>query len=159
MRLQLWDATGAERHRTVISALGCADGCIVTYDVSHQQSYDHVVEYMREIHTRAPPYCAVMLCGNKCDVDRVVTYEEGKYMADSYGVPFWETSALTGHNVEDMFMTLASCIKHDRYDPFHEQFTQAGAANAHNDPTGGSDPSIVRLTAPDDSKGFKSGCW
>jgi hypothetical protein len=34
---------------------------------------------------------------------RVVTLTKEKRMADEYGVQFFETSALTGHNVEKMF--------------------------------------------------------
>jgi len=82
---------------------------------------------MRDIKTRAPPDCDIVLCGNKSDLDndRVVQFDEGKQLADEYGVQFFETSALTGHNVEGMFMALATTIKHKRIDEF-----EGGAAGA-----------------------------
>lgn len=119
MRLQLWDTAGQERFRSLTSNFfGRADGFVLTYDISNRPSFDHVIGWMRDIKTRAPPDCDIVLCGNKSDLDndRVVTLEEGKQLADEYGVQFFETSALTGQNVEKMFTALATTIKHKRID-------------------------------------------
>ena len=121
MRLQLWDTAGQERFRSLTSNFfGRADGFVLTYDISNRPSFDHVIGWMRDIKTRAPPDCDIVLCGNKCDLDndRVVTYEEGKQLADEYGVQFFESSALTGQNVEKMFTALATTIKRKRIDEF-----------------------------------------
>merc|ERR1712232_361427 len=100
--------------------MGRADGFVLTYDISNRPSFDHVIGWMRDIKTRAPPDCDIVLCGNKSDLDndRVVQFDEGKQLAEEYGVQFFETSALTGHNVENMFMALAATIKHKRIDEF-----------------------------------------
>jgi GTPase SAR1 family protein len=119
MRLQLWDTAGQERFRSLTSNFfGRADGFVLTYDISNRPSFDHVIGWMRDIKTRAPPDCDIVLCGNKSDLDndRVVTFEEGKQLAEEYGVQFYETSALTGHNVEKMFTALATTIKRKRID-------------------------------------------
>jgi small GTP-binding protein len=121
MRLQLWDTAGQERFRSLTSNFfGRADGFVLTYDISTRPSFDHVIGWMRDIKTRAPPDCDIVLCRNKSDLDndRVVTYDEGKQLADEYGVQFFEASALTGHNVEKMFTALATVIKHKRIDEF-----------------------------------------
>ena len=49
-----------------------------------------------------------ILVGNKKDLDmgRVITYAEGKTLADKLGIPFMETSAKTGHNVTEAFHEL-----------------------------------------------------
>ena len=47
--------------------------------------------------------------------------EEGKGLADEYGVQFFETSALTGSNVESMFTALATTIKRTRIDEYEGQ--------------------------------------
>ena len=49
-----------------------------------------------------------ILVGNKKDLDmgRVITYAEGKALADKLGIPFMETSAKTGHNVTEAFHEL-----------------------------------------------------
>jgi small GTP-binding protein len=119
MRLQLWDTAGQERFRSLTSNFfGRADGFCLTYDISNRPSFDHVIGWMRDIKTRAPPDCDIVLCGNKSDLDndRVVSYDEGKQLAEEYGVQFFETSALTGHNVEKMFTALATTIKRKRID-------------------------------------------
>lgn len=121
MRLQLWDTAGQERFRSLTSNFfGRADGFVLTYDISNRPSFDHVIGWMRDIKTRAPPDCDIVLCGNKSDLDndRVVTFDEGKQLAEEYGVQFYETSALTGQNVEKMFNALATTIKHKRIDEF-----------------------------------------
>lgn len=121
MRLQLWDTAGQERFRSLTSNFfGRADGFVLCYDISNRPSFDHVIGWMRDIKTRAPPDCDIVLCGNKADLenDRVVQSEEGRQLAEEYGVQFFETSALTGHNVEAMFNNLATIIKRHRIDAF-----------------------------------------
>jgi len=137
MRLQLWDTAGQERFRSLTSNFfGRADGFVLTYDISNRPSFDHVIGWMRDIKTRAPADCDIVLCGNKCDLDndRVVTYEEGKQLADEYGVQFFESSALTGENVEQMFTALATTIKHKRIDDF-EGTSLNGAPSADHGST------------------------
>jgi small GTP-binding protein len=132
MRLQLWDTAGQERFRSLTSNFfGRADGFVLTFDISNRPSFDHVVGWMRDIKTRAPPDCDIVLCGNKSDLDndRVVSYEEGKQLADEYGVQFFETSALTGQNVDKMFTALATTIKHKRIDDL-ESMQNGGHAGA-----------------------------
>ena len=119
MRLQLWDTAGQERFRSLTSNFfGRADGFVLCYDISNRPSFDHVIGWMRDIKNRAPPDCDIVLCGNKSDLDndRVVTLDEGKALAEEYGVQFFETSALTGNNVERMFTALATTIKRKRID-------------------------------------------
>jgi GTPase SAR1 family protein len=47
-----------------------------------------------------------ILVGNKCDLieKRQVSKERGKQLADSYGIPFIETSAKSNENIEKLFV-------------------------------------------------------
>ena len=163
MRLQLWDTAGQERFRSLTSNFfGRADGFVLTYDISNRPSFDHVIGWMRDIKTRAPPDCDIVLCGNKSDLDndRVVTYDEGKQLADEYGVQFFETSALTGNNVEKMFTALATTIKHKRIDEF-EGGTSAVVGAASTDNASAGEPSRpVNLASPpsNEQRGPTSNC-
>ena len=154
MRLQLWDTAGQERFRSLTSNFfGRADGFVLCYDISNRPSFDHVIGWMRDIQTRAPPECDIVLCGNKSDLDhdRVVQYEEGKQLAEEYGVQFFETSALTGHAVEPMFTALATTIKRKRID------AMASDPTAGQTPTA-ADPAVdgtVRLAAGADAASSK----
>ena len=54
----------------------------------------------------------MVLVGNKSDLEdrRQVTTEEGQELADKYGLQFYETSAKTGVNVENIFYESADEI-------------------------------------------------
>jgi len=149
MRLQLWDTAGQERFRSLTSNFfGRADGFVLCYDISNRPSFDHVIGWMRDIKTRAPPDCDIVLCGNKDDLDndRVVSAEEGKQLAEEYGVQFFETSALTGHNVEQMFTALATTIKHKRIDEMDGSGNAAASPDAAS--TARDAPSVTLGAAP-----------
>ena len=153
MRLQLWDTAGQERFRSLTSNFfGRADGFVLTYDISNRPSFDHVIGWMRDIKTRAPPDCDIVLCGNKSDLDndRVVSYDEGKQLAEEYGVQFYETSALTGQNVEKMFTALATTIKHKRIDEFENNGGNAGN-NSNAAMNGGGGPNGINGAASTDN--------
>jgi Ras-related protein Rab-1A len=164
MRLQLWDTAGQERFRSLTSNFfGRADGFVLTYDISNRPSFDHVIGWMRDIKTRAPPDCDIVLCGNKSDLDndRVVTFDEGKQLAEEYGVQFYETSALTGHNVEKMFTALATTIKHKRIDEFENNGGAPAAGGVAEQNRNAGDPNRpIHLGAKDtaESPRAPSGC-
>jgi len=150
MRLQLWDTAGQERFRSLTSNFfGRADGFVLCYDISNRPSFDHVVGWMRDIKTRAPPDCDIVLCGNKSDLesDRVVQVNEGQELADEYGVQFFETSALTGSNVEGMFTALATTIKRTRIDEYESSQAAAGSVAGGASTGGASKAPTVTLGA------------
>lgn len=43
--------------------------------------------------------------------DRQVSYDQGKELAQSFGIPFFETSAKEGTNIAEAFTTIAKQIK------------------------------------------------
>ena len=55
-----------------------------------------------------------ILVGNKADMDeskRAVPTSKGQALADEYGIKFFETSAKTNLNVEEVFFSIARDIK------------------------------------------------
>ena len=54
----------------------------------------------------------LVLIGNKCDLDydRQISTEEGRSLASSWEVPFFETSAKTRTNIEDSIFELVRSI-------------------------------------------------
>ncbi|CAN1333797.1 GTP-binding protein YPTM2 [Linum perenne] len=104
IKLQIWDTAGQERFRTITSSYyRGAHGIIVVYDVTDQESFNNVKQWLNEI----------LLVGNKSDLtsNKVVSYETGKALADELGIPFMETSAKNASNVEDAFMAMSAAIK------------------------------------------------
>ncbi|KAF4799672.1 hypothetical protein TURU_052426 [Turdus rufiventris] len=109
-----WDTAGQERFRTITSSYyRGAHGIIVVYDVTDQESFNNVKQWLQEIDRYASENVNKLLVGNKCDLTtkKVVDYTTAKEFADSLGIPFLETSAKNATNVEQSFMTMAAEIK------------------------------------------------
>ncbi|CAO2823211.1 unnamed protein product [Amaranthus hypochondriacus] len=114
IKLQIWDTAGQERFRTITSSYyRGAHGIIIVYDVTDQQSFENVKQWLNEIDRYASDNVVKILVGNKCDLtsNKVVSYETAKAFADEIGIPFLETSAKNSTNVEEAFMTMAAEIK------------------------------------------------
>ncbi|XP_031567961.1 ras-related protein Rab-1A [Actinia tenebrosa] len=114
IKLQIWDTAGQERFRTITSSYyRGAHGIIVVYDVTDQESFNNVKQWLQEIDRYACENVNKLLVGNKCDLTtkKVVDFTTAKEYAESLGVPFLETSAKNATNVEQAFMTMAAEIK------------------------------------------------
>ena len=113
-KLQVWDTAGQERFRTITSSYyRGAHGIIVVYDVTDQESFNNVKQWLQEIDRYACENVDKLLVGNKCDLTdkKVVEYTSAKGYADQLGISFLETSAKNATNVEQAFMTMAAEIK------------------------------------------------
>ncbi|EJK77625.1 hypothetical protein THAOC_00528 [Thalassiosira oceanica] len=100
-----------ERFRTITSAYyRGADGIIMVYDTTSSDSFDHVNDWLKEVNRYASESTSKLLIGNKADrvADRAVSTERAKEFADDLGVAFLETSAKSGSNVEESFLTMAA---------------------------------------------------
>ncbi|KAJ7307380.1 hypothetical protein JRQ81_009394 [Phrynocephalus forsythii] len=83
IKLQIWDTAGQERFRTITSSYyRGAHGIIVVYDVTDQESYNNVKQWLQEIERYASE-----------NVNKLLT------------------SAKNSTNVEQSFMTMAAEIK------------------------------------------------
>lgn len=110
VKLQIWDTAGQERFRTITSAYyRGADGIIMIYDVTSQESFEHVNDWLKEVNRYASEGTCKLLVGNKSDrvPDKVVSSETAKEFADELGIPCLETSAKSAKNVDEAFLTLA----------------------------------------------------
>ncbi|KAL0984206.1 hypothetical protein UPYG_G00138480 [Umbra pygmaea] len=115
VKLQIWDTAGQERFRSVTHAYyRDAHALLLLYDVTNKASFDNIKAWLTEIHDYAQQDVVIMLLGNKADAthDRVVKREEGESLAKAFGVPFMETSAKSGLNVELAFTAVAKELKH-----------------------------------------------
>jgi len=113
-KLQIWDTAGQERFRTIaVSYYRRALGFIVAYDVTDRESFLHVKQWLEEIQKYGAEGVRKILVGNKCDLStkKVVSYDEGKELADTLGIRFLETSAKNTHNVDVVFATMAKELK------------------------------------------------
>jgi len=110
VKLQIWDTAGQERFRTITSAYyRGADGIIMVYDVTSEESFDHVEEWLSEVDRYANENTSKLLVGNKADLieEKQVTQETAQSFADKLAISFLETSAKTSVNVDNAFLTMA----------------------------------------------------
>ncbi|XP_010990904.1 ras-related protein Rab-26 isoform X1 [Camelus dromedarius] len=114
VKLQIWDTAGQERFRSVTHAYyRDAHALLLLYDVTNKASFDSIQAWLAEIQEYAQHDVVLMLLGNKVDSaqERVVKREDGEKLAKEYGLPFMETSAKTGLNVDLAFTAIAKELK------------------------------------------------
>jgi len=104
-RVIIWDHAGQDQYRTVRKMFYRGSlTTLLVYDVSRRDSFEAVEEFKREI-LESEPRSEIILVGNKIDLPRVVTTEEGRAKAGEIGaIGFYETSAKTGQNVREVFL-------------------------------------------------------
>ncbi|XP_078240252.1 ras-related protein Rab-27B isoform X1 [Pogona vitticeps] len=114
VHLQLWDTAGQERFRSLTTAFfRDAMGFLLMFDLTSQQSFLNVRNWMSQLQANA--YCEnpdIVLIGNKADLSdqREVNDRQAKDLADKYGIPYFETSAATGQNVDQAVEMLLDLI-------------------------------------------------
>lgn len=86
IKLQIWDTAGQERFRTITSAYyRGADGIIMVYDVTNQESFNHINEWFIEVNRYAAENTCKLIVGNKVDLpNRVISTEQLKVNSFSF---------------------------------------------------------------------------
>ena len=121
-RIQIWDTAGQENFRSITRSYYKNTACaIIVYEINNKNSFEHISSWIEECKNTAPKSILMVLVGNKCDLDnREVTEEEGREFAEKNGMLFFETSAKTGKNVEELFKesvkVIDQKIKENYYD-------------------------------------------
>ncbi|XP_040198653.1 ras-related protein Rab-27A isoform X1 [Rana temporaria] len=155
VHLQLWDTAGQERFRSLTTAFfRDAMGFVLIFDLTNEQSFLNVRNWISQLQIHA--YCEnpdIVMCGNKCDLEdqRAVKEEEAKEFAEKYGIPYFETSAADGTNVNKAVETLLDLIMKRMERCVDKSWIPQGVvrSNGHS--------STERLTDEDKEKG-KCGC-
>ncbi|CBI32577.3 unnamed protein product, partial [Vitis vinifera] len=115
--LQIWDTAGQERFQSLgVAFYRGADCCVLVYDVNVMKSFDNLNNWREEFLIQASPSdpenFPFVVLGNKVDVDggnsRVVSDKKARAWCASKGnIPYFETSAKEGINVEEAFQCIA----------------------------------------------------
>ncbi|CAD5217571.1 unnamed protein product [Bursaphelenchus okinawaensis] len=108
VKLQIWDTAGQERFRTITSTYyRGTHGVIVVYDVTNGESFGNVKRWLNEIEKNCSNVPRILV-GNKVDepTQRIVNEEDSRAFAETMKIPFYETSARSGVNVDKIFTDL-----------------------------------------------------
>ena len=106
IKVILIDTAGQEIYRSLAANyLKKADGILLVYDITEQQTFEGVKRWAESIKEQTEDDKPIILIGNKTDLNdkRAVNKEDGEKFAKTLGdgVKFYETSCKTGENVED----------------------------------------------------------
>lgn len=115
VRLVMWDIAGQEKYESVRSMyLSGALGAILVYDTTRRPTFEEIkTKWIKDFRQYAMPEARYIILGNKADLTekRNVTTDEGKELAKTMKTEiFYETSAKTGINVENAFVSLVRDI-------------------------------------------------
>ncbi|OHT05896.1 Ras-like protein rasG [Tritrichomonas foetus] len=109
--LKIVDTAGQDEMADIAGiAIQSSEAFILVYSITSTISLNEVEKYRSKILSLKPGAEGKMiLVGNKCDLenDRQVPREKGQSLADSWGIPFFETSAKENINIETIFQDLA----------------------------------------------------
>lgn len=142
IKYEIWDTAGQERFAALAPMYyRNAQAALVVYDITKPASLIKARHWVRELHEQAPAGITIALVGNKYDLAlddepasessnslRQVSTEEGQAFADEEGLLFYETSAKTSHNVNELFVGIGSRIP--------EKALASGAANGSGSASG-----------------------
>jgi Ras-related protein Rab-11A len=113
LSLSIWDVAGQEFSSSIRHQYyqGASAGILV-FDLTRPESFWHVKTWYVDLRDNLQQKVPVVLIGNKKDLpdQRAVTDSEIMELADGYGFKYFETSAMTGENVDRAFYNLVAQI-------------------------------------------------
>lgn len=117
----LWDISGQPAFSEVRDKyyIG-AKGAIVVFDITRKETAENTENWIEEVYKRTKNKPPVILLGNKVDLRGTerekVSQNEGKKLAQDLSeqfeveIPYLDSSAKTGKNLEEAFKTIAKQI-------------------------------------------------
>ena len=128
VRLQIFDPSGHERHRTlVLPYLNNANAVVLVVSRGMNNSLSYLEFFFKEFFDKRPGF-PIILVKNKVDFDNQgITDEKIREFAVRHNVELVETSAKTGFNIDYIFTKLAYRIKGKNYnntDSFEYKISQ-----------------------------------
>lgn len=111
VKLQIWDTAGQESFRSITRIFyRGAQIVFLTFDITREETFANLGDWLKEIKQHASPDVTVFLIGCKADLEsqRMVQKEQAREFCLLNKISsYFETSAMTGFNVEDVFATAA----------------------------------------------------
>jgi Ras-related protein Rab-8A len=132
IKVQLWDTAGQDRYRTIAkNYYKGSHGILLLYDVTKLSSFENIREWIKDIKEEVYEKAIIFLIGNKIDktTERKITTEQGTKLAEEYNLPFFEASAKSGENVDEIFKFLYKKISEVYIEIQKEQGEKLGKSN------------------------------
>lgn len=109
IQLTIWDTAGQEVFRSLVEQyLRDASLAIVVFSLSDRKSFECARDYWITYLFEKCPDVIMVIVGNKLDLEREVSEDEANGLAFKYKTEYFETSALQGIGVDEVFEVLAN---------------------------------------------------
>ncbi|KAJ3453018.1 ras-related protein rab-5c [Anaeramoeba flamelloides] len=109
VKLQIWDTAGQERYESLAPMYyRSASGALVVYDINDKQTFKKAKFWIKELISNGENGVIIFLVANKSDLEHKVDSVEASKYCEENGLFYFETSAKTGHNVVEVFTSMAS---------------------------------------------------
>lgn len=113
--LEILDTAGTEQFASMRDLyIKNGQGFLLVYSIINRQTFADLKPMRAQIlRVKGSENVPIILVGNKCDIfdEREVSAHEGKELAEEWGCPFFETSAKTRHNVDQVFAEVVRRMK------------------------------------------------
>jgi len=113
IKLVLWDTAGQEKFRSLTPTyIKDANVAVIVYDVTNRNSFDGIEKWIKDVQEHRGEEAVLAVVGNKCDLDaqRKVTAEEGFEKSKNFDALFVESSAKTGHGIQELFRNVTTIL-------------------------------------------------
>ena len=127
-KITLWDTAGQERFKSLPRKYyQNADGVFLLFDVNKEDTFNNVSNWINDmkensnlvIGQEGNPQIPLFLLGNKIDsLERVISREQGKKLATSLGMKYFEISCKINMNIPEVMsqMIMESYMKTNHID-------------------------------------------
>eukprot|EP00918_Siedleckia_nematoides_P050105 GHVU01109660.1.p1 GENE.GHVU01109660.1~~GHVU01109660.1.p1 ORF type:complete len:214 (-),score=19.92 GHVU01109660.1:388-1029(-) len=113
VKLQVWDTAGQERFKCMAPMYyRRANAALLVYDITSPSSFESMKSWVQELFRNVEQKIIICVIGNKTDLEkeRRVSREDAEDFAESVGASHYETSALSGQGIQDVFLKIATIL-------------------------------------------------
>ena len=134
VNLQIWDTAGQERFRSMAPMYyRGAKAALCVFDITNEDSFEKIADWLRDLKCHADSNCVicigssfllayniwnylficfwlVCIAANKCDKTPSFELTRCEEYAKSIGAAYYQTSALSGENVHNIFNKLSQQV-------------------------------------------------
>ena len=114
VELQIWDTAGQEKYKSLAPIyFRNAAAAVVVFSLISRNSYDQINDWITSFVEVAGPNALIYIAANKSDLNDEIEISSSmaKQWALDLGYKYYETSAKTGFNVNELFNDLAADIQ------------------------------------------------
>ena len=113
INLMFWDIAGQPQfymlHRPYFNG---ADAMLLVFDITRSSTFSNINNWFSTATKYGLSHIPRILIGNKIDLkdDRKIIKPMSEHLSEKLDAPYYETSAMTGNNVKDVFHKIAEMV-------------------------------------------------